>query len=160
MSIAKDSVVTVSYRLSRTDGEILEEADAQHPAAYLHGGYGSIFPKVEAALEGKVQGDEVDVLLAPEDAFGEYDAGLLRVEPLENFPPEVEVGMQLEGSDGREVLVYTVTDIAQGKVVVDANHPLAGKSLRVQCRVEGVRPATAEELEHGHAHGPDGHSHH
>ncbi len=162
MVIAKDTVVILSYRLSRMDGEVLEEAGAQEPAAYLHGGYDAIFPKVEAVLEGKAVGAEVDVVLEPEDAFGEYDAELLRVEPIDRFPAEVEVGMQLEGGseDGRDVLVYTVTDVAEGKVVVDGNHPLAGQSLRVHCRVEDVRPAAAEEIAHGHAHGQGGHHHH
>jgi FKBP-type peptidyl-prolyl cis-trans isomerase SlyD len=162
MQIVKDTVVVLSYRLSTMQGELLEEAPASQPVAYLHGGYDGIFPKVEATLEGMASGAEADVVLEPEEAFGEYDAELVRIEELDRFPPGVEAGMQFEGTseDGHHHLLYTVTDVADGKVVVDGNHPLAGQSLRVQCRVEGVRAATPEEIAHGHVHGPEGHHHH
>lgn len=162
MLIAKDTVVLLSYRLSTMQGELLEEAGADKPVAYLHGGYDGIFPKVETALDGKEAGAEADLVLEPDDAFGEYDAELVRIEGIDQFPPGVEAGMQFEGTsqDGHHHMLYTVTDVADGKVVVDGNHPLAGQSLRVQCRVEGVRAASAEEIAHGHVHGPDGHHHH
>jgi FKBP-type peptidyl-prolyl cis-trans isomerase SlyD len=162
MQIVKDTVVTLSYRLTTLEGEMLEEASQDHPAAYLHGGYDGIFPKVEAALEGKEAGAEADVVLEPDDAFGEYDAELVRMEEIGLFPAEVEVGMQFEGAseDGQHHLLYTVTDVADGKVVVDGNHPLAGQSLRVQCRVLAVRAALPEEIGHGHVHGAGGHQHH
>lgn len=162
MNIAKDAVVSLSYRLSTLQGDLLEEATAEHPAVYLHGGYDGIFPRVEAALEGQGVGHAIDLVLEPDDAFGEYDAELVRVEAADLFPPDVKVGMQLEGAseDGHHVLLYTVTDVADGKVVVDGNHPLSGQSLRVQCRVEAVRTASGEEIEHGHVHGPEGHHHH
>jgi FKBP-type peptidyl-prolyl cis-trans isomerase SlyD len=162
MQIVKDTVVTLSYRLSTLQGEMLEEASAEQPAAYLHGGYDGIFPKVEAALEGKEAGADADVVLEPDDAFGEYDAELVRMEEASLFPADVQVGMQFEGmsEDGHHQMLYTVTDVADGKVVVDGNHPLAGQSLRVQCRVVAVRPALPEEIEHGHVHGPEGHHHH
>lgn len=162
MQATKDTVVTLSYRLSNLQGEMLEEASAEHPAAYLHGGYDGIFAKVEAALEGQPVGAEADVVLEPDDAFGEYDAELVRMEAAELFPPEVQVGMQFEGvsEDGHHHMLYTVTDVADGKVVVDGNHPLAGQSLRVQCRILAVRAALPEEIEHGHVHGPEGHHHH
>lgn len=161
MLIAKDTVVTLTYQLTTPDGELLEEATDAAPAVYLHGGYDGIFPKVEAALEGQGAGAELDLALEPEDAFGEYDAELVRVEPAELFPSEVHVGMQLEGSseDGRQVMLYTVTDVAEGKVVVDGNHPLAGQSLRLKCVVGEVRAALPEEVAHGHVHGPHGHPH-
>ncbi len=161
MNIGKDTVVALTYRLSTLDGELLEEALAETPAVYLQGGYDGIFPRVEAALEGQSAGAELDLVLEPEDAFGEYDADLVRIEPIDVFPEEVKVGMQLEGAseDGEHVMLYTVTDIADGKVVVDGNHPLAGRSLRLQCVVQSVRSALAEEIEHGHVHGPHGHHH-
>lgn len=162
MNIAKDTVVSLTYRLTTLSGDLLEEADLDSPALYLHGGYDGIFPKVEAGLEGQTVGAELDLVLEPDDAFGEYDADLVRVESADLFPEEVHVGMQLEGAseDGHHVMLYTVTDIADGKVVVDGNHPLAGQSLRLQCRVHEVRAASAEEVEHGHVHGPHGHHHH
>jgi len=161
LQIGKDTVVALTYRLSTLDGELLEEALAESPAVYLQGGYDGIFPRVEAALEGKAVGAAIDLVLEPDDAFGEYDAELVRIEPADVFPEEVKIGMQLEGAsdDGEHVMLYTVTDIADGKVVVDGNHPLAGQSLRIQCEVHSVRVASAEEIEHGHVHGPHGHQH-
>jgi len=161
VQINKDTVVTLTYKLTTLSGDLLEEAGGENPAAYLHGGYDGIFPKVEAALEGKGAGDTLDLVLEPDDAFGEYEAELVRMEPAHLFPENVSVGMQLEGSseDGHHHMIYTVTDIADGKVVVDGNHPLAGQSLRLQCRVEEVRAASPEEVAHGHVHGPHGHHH-
>lgn len=161
MLIGKDTVVTLTYQLTTLAGEQLEEATAESPAAYLHGGYDGIFPKVEEALEGKTEGAEVDIVLEPNDAFGEYDAELVRVESIEVFPEEVHVGMQLEGAseDGQHVMLFTVTDVADGKVVVDGNHPLAGITLMFSCTVAGVRAATPEEITHGHVHGEHGHHH-
>lgn len=161
MLIGKDTVVTLTYQLTTLSGEPLEEATLEAPAAYLHGGYDGIFPKVEESLEGKTVGDELDLVLEPNDAFGEYDAELVRVEPAHLFPEEVHVGMQLEGAseDGEHALLYTVTDVAEGQVVVDGNHPLSGQSLRLQCRVQSVRAALPVEVEHGHVHGEHGHQH-
>ena len=149
------SVVTLTYELRASDGEFLDEPGAT--VAYLHGGYGGIFPKVEAALEGNGPGHEVELTLEPEDAFGDYEPELLRVEPREAFPEVLQVGMRFEGVPGdapaEELVVYTVTGIADEQVVVDGNHPLAGERVLFKCTVREVRPATREELRHGHAHG-------
>jgi len=162
MNISSNTVVTLSYKLFSAGGELIEES--AHPITYLHGGHHGIFPKIEEALTEKKAGDQCSVLLEPEEAFGEYDSELVRVEPQDRFPAEVKVGMQFEGYAGQdekqdEGLVFTVTDIAEGKVVVDGNHPLAGQRLRFDCSVIDVREATSEELAHGHVHGPDGHHH-
>ncbi len=161
MNIGKDTVVTLTYQLTTLSGEVLEEATLESPATYLHGGYDGIFPKVEASLEGKSAGDELEVLLEPDDAFGEYDAELVRVEPADLFPKDVHVGMQMEGAseDGEHAMLYTVTDVAEGQVVVDGNHPLSGQKLRLQCHVREIRAASLEEVEHGHVHGAHGHHH-
>ncbi len=163
MRIDRGTVVTLAYEIRNPDGEPLEGADSQ--LAYLHGGYGGIFPKVEEALEGKEIGHELALTLDAEDAFGEYDAELIRVEPRGRFPETLEVGMQFEGVPGEdaedeETRIYTVTDIADDKVVVDANHPWAGQRLWFKCAVKAVRKATREELAHGHAHGDSGVSTH
>ncbi len=157
MIVAKNTVVTLTYKLFDGQGNLIEES--REPVSYLHGGYQGIFPLVEDALEGKQPGDECSVTMEPESAFGEYDATLVRVEDRSLFPAEVQVGMQFEGrgEQSGEVHIFTVTEVAENKVVVDANHPLAGMRLRFDCRVTDVRPATAEELAHGHAHGPHGH---
>ena len=156
MRVEPGAVVTIAYELRDVDGALLDEEGAS--VAYLHGGFGGIFPKVEAALEGGGVGHEVALTLEPEDAFGDYDAQLLRVEPRESFPDILQEGMRFEGvpgdepqeSDGR---IYTVTGIAEDQVVVDGNHPFAGERVWFRCRVTGVRAATDEELRHGHAHG-------
>ena len=157
MQIERGTVVTLTYELRNSEGEPLEEDDAQ--VEYLHGGFGGIFPKVEQQLEGKEVGHEVQVTLEPDDAFGEYDAELLRVEPRERFPDTLEVGMQFEGVPGErpdEARIYTVTDITEDSVVVDANHPLAGERLWFKCAVREVRRATPDEMQHGHVHGDTG----
>ena len=159
MLIAQDTVVTINYELSDSAGRLIEKTSS--PISYLHGGYRGIFPVVESALDGKKVGDGCEVLMEPDDAFGDYDEELVRVEPRERFPENVSVGMQFEGApEGSEqYIIYTVTDIADDRVVVDGNHPLAGKSLVFSCTVTEVRAATGDELAHGHVHGPDGHHH-
>jgi FKBP-type peptidyl-prolyl cis-trans isomerase SlyD len=112
---------------------------------YLHGGYGELLEALERALEGKGPGDAVGLQLEPEQAFGEYDAALLRIEPAERYGKGLQVGMEVE-EDSR---FYTVTDIAAGKVVLDANHPLAGMALRFDLRILGVRGASADEIRRG-----------
>ena len=160
MQVAKDTVVALSYELFDTDGNVIEKTD--EPIEYLHGGYDGIFPVVERALHGKSVGEGCRVRLEPDDAFGEYDAELVHVETRDKFPENVTVGMQFEGrsNNSGETLVYTVTDIADDKVVVDGNHPLAGRALDFACTVSAVRSATDEEVRHGHAHGPHEHHHH
>ena len=159
MQIADDTVVTLTYKLYAASGELIEET--REPIIYLHGGHHGIFPKIERALEQKGPGDSCSVTLEPDDAFGEYDAELVRVEAQDRFPENVKIGMQFEeaAGDQEESRVYTVTDIAEGKVVVDGNHPLAGQRLRFDCTIVDVRAATAEELSHGHVHGAGGHHH-
>ena len=129
MQISRDTVVSINYELSDSSGKLIEKTSS--PISYLHGGYRGIFPRVESALDGKQVGDACEVLLEPEDAFGDYDEKLVRVESRDRFPENVSVGMQFEGApEGSEqYIIYTVTDIADDRVVVDGNHPLAGKSL-------------------------------
>jgi FKBP-type peptidyl-prolyl cis-trans isomerase SlyD len=122
----------------------LLEAPAE-PLTYLHGGYGGLLEALELALEGKLPGETLRIQLEPEQAFGEYDAQLLRLEPVERYGAGLEVGMQIEEASR----IYTVTDMAGGSAVLDANHPLAGMALRFVCTVTAVRSATREELERG-----------
>ena len=159
MQITKDTVVSLTYEMTDGDGNTIEKAG--EPIEYLHGGYDGIFPLVEKALAGKSVGETCKVRLEPDDAFGDYDAELVHLEASDKFPENVKVGMQFEGrgTESGQALVYTVTDIADGKVVVDGNHPLAGKTLNFNCTVTGVRKATKEELSHGHVHGAHGHHH-
>jgi FKBP-type peptidyl-prolyl cis-trans isomerase SlyD len=159
MQIAKNTVVSLKYQLFGSDGEMIEQTE--EPVDYLHGGYGNMFPAVEKALEGKDVGETCRVRLTPDDGFGDYDADLVHVEPRDKFPENVKVGMQFEGAgdESGEKMVYTVTEIAEGKVVVDGNHPLAGQTLHFECTITDVRAASDEEMSHGHVHGEHGHHH-
>jgi FKBP-type peptidyl-prolyl cis-trans isomerase SlyD len=160
MQVAKDTVVTLTYRVTDVEGNLVD--DGHEPLVYLHGGYGGIFDKIEELLQGKPVGEKFEVRLEPEDAFGDFDAELVMVEPRNLFPDNIEVGMQFErateeGDDGE---LYTITDIAEDKVVVDGNHPLAGMVLVFNGAIDEVRAATAEEIAHGHVHAPGAHHHH
>src|SRR3954465_2424969 len=130
MQVSKNAVVSLDIELSDLWGDLIQRSE--EPVQYLHGGYGNLFPVVEAQLEGKSVGDSVETRLEPEDAFGDYDENLLRVEPRTSFPEALEVGMRFEGASigGEEDEIYTVTDIAGGKVVLDGNHPLSGMALK------------------------------
>ena len=160
MQVVKNSVVTLDYSVTDPDGELVDAG--QEPLVYLHGGYDGIFPVLEETLHGKKVGDTFQVKLQPEDAFGDYDEELILVEDAKLFPDNIEIGMSFErvSEDGEEDMIYRITDIADGKVVVDGNHPLAGVALVFDVTVAEVRPASAEEISHGHVHGPGGHHHH
>ena len=150
MRIEKDTVVSLQYyKLSNLQGEIVDESTA--PVSYLHGGYGGMFPAVEAALQGKEAGYALSIAMEPEETFGEYDSELLRIEPRNAFPENVEIGMQFEGGEenSEDIMIYTVTDVTDDIVVVDGNHPLAGMALQFECTVMAVRVATADEVSHG-----------
>ena len=168
MKIEKDTIVSLVYRLTDAQNNLIEESG--DPMIYLHGGYSGTFPKIEELLEGQEIGFETQIQLEPEDAFGDYDANLLKVETRDRFPEPLEIGMQFEGvpsdlddsevqasdEDDQEIHIYTVTDIAEDRVVLDGNHPLAGMALRFWIQVSQIRPATPEEIEHGHPHGASG----
>lgn len=161
MSITQDTAVTLSYTVHELlpNGSALKLLDKGH-TAYLHGGYENIFPKVEAALEGKSVGDSVRLDLAVEDAFGPIDDSLKRTIPKGEFPPGVKVGGQLRGTNDRgEPQIYNVVKIKGPVVLLDGNHPLAGKALRFACTVTEVRAANSEEIAHRHVHGGHGHHH-
>lgn len=159
MVIKKNTVVTLHYEMFDEQDQLLDKT--VEPIVYLHGGYDGIFPLVEEALEGKNVGDVVDVVMQPENAFGERDVDLVRVEDVKVFPVEVEPGMMFEADDPEhgDVIIYRVIEVKDGHAVVDGNHPLAGMTIRFIGKVDSVREATASELDHGHAHGEHGHHH-
>ncbi len=140
--------VTVRYRLFDSQGEPLEEGERE--LTYLQGGFGSVFPKIEAALLGRDTGYVASVYLQPEDGFGDYDADLVNLASRADFPDQLELGMTFEGMPGdsdSDDGIYTVTDITDEAVVLDGNHPLAGMALRFDLRVTEVRVASEEEIE-------------
>lgn len=147
--IRKDKVVSVTYTLINQRGEVFEQSDV--PVSYLHGRQSGLFEMVEHQLEGRQAGDSIEVTLTPEEGFGARDPGLTFTDDLENIPPERRyIGAQLEAQNAKgEVLTFLVTAIQNGKLTVDANHPLAGQTVRFRVTVRDVRPATAEELKRG-----------
>jgi FKBP-type peptidyl-prolyl cis-trans isomerase SlyD len=162
MKIEKNTIVSLRYKLTDAQNNVIEEPDS--PMVYLHGGYEGTFPKIETLLDGQDIGYEATIQLEPNEAFGEYDPELLKIEPRTRFPEPLEVGMQFEGvPDAQEdagvddvddePLIYTVTDVADNQVVLDGNHPLAGMALRFWVQVEDVRVATDEEIENRHPEG-------
>ena len=158
MKIDKNSAVTLRFKVTDSLGKVVEEST--EPMVYLHGGYGNTLPKIEEALDGQETGYKVTLALSAADAFGLRDENLMQTIPKSQFPPGVKVGGQLEGrgEDGR-AQAFTVVKIKGDTVILDGNHPLAGKDLRFALAVTGVRPASEEEIAHGHVHGEHGHHH-
>jgi FKBP-type peptidyl-prolyl cis-trans isomerase SlyD len=157
MNVFANTVVSITFQLFDASNALIEET--HDPIAYLHGGYSGIFPKVEEALAQKQVGDAVSVTLEPDDAFGDYDATRIRMEDVASLPPDVVVGGYLVAEQDGEEVIWRVTSIAEGKAVLDGNHELAGQRLRFEAKIVDIRPATAEEMQHGHVHGAGGHHH-
>lgn len=147
--VEKNKVVMVTYQLRNQQGEVVDIRDL--PVAYVHGSGADLLPKVEEALEGRRIGERVSVTLAPDDSFGSRDPGLTFTDDVENVPPELRrLGAQLEAQNARgEILTFIVTHIEDGKLTVDANHPLAGQTITFEVKVEAVRDATADEIRAG-----------
>ena len=158
MKIDKNTAVTLQFKVTDLQGKLIE--DGKEPSVYLHGGYGNTLPKIEAALDGQEAGYQLTLELQPEDAFGARDDSLLRSLPKKQFPPGVKVGGQLEGhGDDGHMMVFNVMKIKGDTVLLDGNHPLAGKALRFAIKVLDVRAASEEEVAHQHVHGAHGHQH-
>jgi FKBP-type peptidyl-prolyl cis-trans isomerase SlyD len=158
MKIDKNTAVTLQFKVTDLQGKLIE--DGKEPSVYLHGGYGNTLPKIEAALDGQEAGYQLSLELQPEDAFGVRDDSLLRSLPKKQFPPGVKVGGQLEGhGDDGQMMVFNVMKIKGDTVLLDGNHALAGKALRFNVKVLGVRAASEEEVAHQHVHGAHGHQH-
>jgi FKBP-type peptidyl-prolyl cis-trans isomerase SlyD len=161
MTIAKNKVVAIDYTLTDRDGKIIDTSKNQGPLYYIQG-IGNLIPGLEAKLEGKSAGDNMKVVIAPQDGYGEREESLCQKVPKSQFENggEIEIGMQFEVDTEQGELVVTVTEISGDTVTVDGNHPLAGMELHFDVTVKEIREATAEELSHGHVHGPEGHHHH
>ena len=154
MQIAKDKVVAIDYTLKDDEGSVLDTSEGKQPLTYLHGA-NNIIPGLEQALEGKAEGEAVNVRVEPAEAYGERRDELMQAVPRDMFQgvEDLQVGMQFQasGQDGQGTVV-TVTAIEGDQVTVDANHPMAGVALNFDVTVREVREASAEEVEHGHAH--------
>ncbi|MDP3979547.1 MAG: peptidylprolyl isomerase [Pseudomonas sp.] len=161
MLIAPNKAVSIDYTLTNDAGEVIDSSAGGAPLVYLQGA-GNIIAGLEKALLGKQAGDELDVSVEPEEAYGEYSAELVATLNRSMFEgvDELEVGMQFHasGPDG-SMQIVTVRDLDGDDVIVDGNHPLAGQRLNFKVKVVEVRDASEEEVAHGHVHGEGGHQH-
>ena len=158
MNVAQDKVVDLDYKLT-VDGEVIDQSEEGEPLTYLHG-HSNIIPGLEKALEGKAVGDSLQVTVQPEEGYGPRDEEAIEDLSRADFDDDIEVGATYyaQAEDG-SVIPFTVLSVSGETVRVDFNPPLAGQTLNFDVKVLGVRDATAEELEHGHAHSGDLHEH-
>jgi FKBP-type peptidyl-prolyl cis-trans isomerase SlyD len=160
MSISQDQVVSIHYTLTDESGKVIDSSAGGEPLMYLHG-HGALIAGLERELTGKSTGDRLTVNIAPADGYGEYDRGLVQQVPRRALKgiANVQVGMRLQAQTPEGPRPVTVTHLSGDMVTLDGNHPLAGKNLHFDVEVAAVRAATAEELTHGHVHGPGDHHH-
>jgi FKBP-type peptidyl-prolyl cis-trans isomerase SlyD len=154
MVISKNKVASIHYTLRDNEGTIIDSSEGRDPLQYLHGA-GNLIPGMEEGLEGKSQGEKLDLKIEPEKGYGEKDENLIQAVPRSAFgDQEVKPGMRFSTNQGG---VVTVTDIGPDTITVDGNHPLAGVPLNFAVEIMEVRNATDEEISHGHVHGAGGH---
>lgn len=160
MKLARDMVVTMHYTLKDDTGEVIDSSAGGEPLTYLHG-HGNIIPGLEKALEGLAVGAQPSVDVAAAEGYGEKNPDLVFEAPREHFPPDMDLKagsrVYAEGPEGP--VSFSVVRLTDKGALLDANHPLAGKRLHFDVEIVDIRPATAEELEHGHVHGAGGHQH-
>jgi len=160
MEIQKGKVVSIDYKLTNNDGEVLDSSEGREPLAYMHGS-GQIVPGLEKELEGKAEGSNVKAAVQPDEAYGTRKDELVSQVDKQAFQgvDEIKPGMQFQATTPQGTQIITVQKVEGDQVTVDANHPLAGETLNFDVTVREVRDATEEEEQHGHAHGPGGHQH-
>jgi FKBP-type peptidyl-prolyl cis-trans isomerase SlyD len=163
MIVEDNRVVNIHYTLKNAAGEVLDSSEGRAPLAYIQG-IGNLIPGLERELHGKKAGDKVNAIIAPADAYGEYDEAMLHTVPRSGFRAEEgeegpEVGLQVQLETEQGIVIATVTKVDGDDVTLDLNHPLAGEQLFFDVEIMHVRPATKVELDHGHAHGEGGHHH-
>ena len=153
MQITNQTAVSIHYTLTNPDGDQLDSSIGGEPLVYLHG-VGNIIPGLEQALAGKRVGDKLLVSIEPEQAYGLIDDTMQQVVSKKMFEGmDIELGMQFHADVSYGSGVITIIEINGDDVTIDGNHPLAGETLNFDVEVVDVRPATAEELAHGHVHG-------
>jgi FKBP-type peptidyl-prolyl cis-trans isomerase SlyD len=160
MAIEKDKVVSIDYTLTGDNGKVLDSSQGREPLAYLHGA-GNIIPGLETALEGKNEGDQLNVQIPPDQAYGPRDERMVQPVPRTAFQgvADIQPGMQFQAQTNAGPRLITVVAVGGDQVTIDANHPLAGATLNFDVTVRNVRDATDQEKSHGHVHGAGGHQH-
>lgn len=160
MQALKNNVVAIHYKLTNSNGDMIDSSKEKEPMNYLHG-FGNIISGLEEALEGKVKGDKLTVSIPPDKAYGERsEKRMLQVKRSQfEGAEEIKIGMEVQTQSEQGVELYNVTKIFGDTVILDGNHPLAGETLNFDVEIMDIREASKEELEHGHVHGPGGHHH-
>lgn len=160
MQIENQKVVSIHYTLTNEAGQVLDSSENQEPLAYIHG-HGNIIPGLENALAGLSKGEKLKVTVAPADGYGERDDSRVQAVPRSAFQgvDDITPGMQFQAQSPEGIQLVTVVSVEGDEVTLDGNHPMAGITLIFDVEITDVRDATAEELDHGHVHGPGGHHH-
>lgn len=160
MQVAANKVISIDYTLRNDNGDILDQSAPEAPLLYLHAN-NNLITGLEAALEGKAQGDQVEASIPPEEAYGPYNEELIQTVPREMFQgiDQIEPGMQFQAQTPQGMQVVTVKEAGDESVIIDGNHALAGETLHFDVTIKEVRDASEQELEHGHVHDPAGHDH-
>jgi FKBP-type peptidyl-prolyl cis-trans isomerase SlyD len=157
LTITDGLVVGLDYTLRLDDGEIIDSSSGQEQLEFLQG-RGQIIPGLEQALYGMAVEDEKDVVVAPAEAYGEQDPDAIELVARDVFPPDLDLkpgmGLRMRDDSGRGLEAY-VAEVRPEDVVLDFNHPLAGETLYFHVKIAALRPATSEELAHGHVHDAD-----
>ncbi len=161
MIVEKNKVVSIEYSLKNSSGELIDTSDGSGPFSFIHG-IGSVIPGLEKALEGKKEGESFQIIIPPEDAYGNRDDSLMQTIPRNQFAEdvgEITPGMKFQAQTEHGVQIITVANVQGDDITIDVNHPLAGETLSFDVKILDIREATEEELAHGHAHGAHSHPH-
>jgi len=160
MQIGKNKVVSIHYTLRDNEGTTIDSSIGGEPLTYIQG-IGNLIPGMEEGLEGGSVGQKLNIKVSPEKGYGVKNDQLIQKVPRSAFgTQDIKPGMQFQTQGNHGAQVVTVTAVGLDSVTVDGNHPLAGVELNFEVEVMNIRPATKEELDHGHVHGPEGHHHH
>jgi len=159
MIVEKDKVISIQYTATDEGGVVVDGNVDFEPLEYLHG-YNNILEGLENALSGLQLNEARKVVLAPDKAYGEFNPELVFEVSRNQFPEgadALQLGAMVQASDGQELVV---TDIDGDKIILDGNHPFAGRTLQFDVTIKNIREATAEEISHGHVHNAHTHHHH
>lgn len=161
MTVSSEKVVSIHYTLKNGEGRVIDSSAGSEPLVYLHGA-SNIIPGLESALEGKTQGEKLNVIVPPEQAYGLRSDNLIQSVPKNQFQDQesLKPGMQFQVRTPQGGMILTILEVKDSEVVVDGNPPLAGETLHFDVEIMDIREATREEIEHGHAHGPVQNHHH
>ncbi len=161
MPLQPNKVVSLNFTLKDNEGNVIEKTSNEQPFTFLSGNQ-QILPKLEENVESMIIGGKKNIVLSPEEAYGEYQESAVQSVKKTEFPEDTELaeGMSfVAGTPDGKQMPFTVKNIEGEDVTIDFNHPLAGKTLEFDIELLDIRDATPEEVSHGHVHGQNGHQH-